>query len=439
MKQRNIFLGALLSSSVIFVACSSGGGSSLIDPANPDDVTSGLTIKVGTTSAVLKSGSPPAASTDAAAPAIQSAPTKVLAANGADANAALVFNTSAGVSALFAKVIGASRYAEVDINASNSKSNGKAQVSLSINISIPDKIRDGTFCVSVSGRDSNGLVSQAREICYQVASTADDENSAAQIQSALQGTWFDPCDADGNLSFQEKLVISGNTITISDSEYANSQCTGTPSFESATANFTFMLGSEITTDSGLKARELDVFDANNEMLLSIVRVEGNKFFLGVDSSSPDIRPTQLNRNSPYTRSSGSGTGTPSTTPKGDQTWDYTISINGTVSGQSVNDTISVTQVDGFSVPESQAAGEQTAFNLSDAYTQGFEQACNQGFVENQPTRVDNFLFSQDGNGGVGTSVEGRIDIFVNGTCRNTEGDYPIDIDITYIYLLKRVS
>ncbi|MGJ8670986.1 MAG: hypothetical protein ACSHXK_15985, partial [Oceanococcus sp.] len=282
--------GIIVAGTLTITACgSSSSGETLIDPTNEEELASGLTVKVGGASGAVRSSKDvpiPDPSNDPDAPSIQTAPSDDLdVANGDTAKADIVFNSTASLTGLFAKVAGADSYVEFAL----SNGSAKASNSFSIDITVPSNVLDGRFCIEFVARDINDLVSEPAPICYQIRSDRDDENSAAQVRSQLQGSWQGICDSAGSSSSRSMITISGNNYSDTTQFFEGAACSGTASPD-GTDTGTFVLGNEVTTAGGLKAREFDVTDDGGETFLDIVRIQGGQFFLGVAVAG---RSTQL--------------------------------------------------------------------------------------------------------------------------------------------------
>lgn len=121
-----------------------------------------------------------------------------------------------------------------------------------------------------------------------------------------------------------------------------------------------------------------------------------------------------------------------TVPDG-STW--RLIISGTVNGQSINETIDIST---DQVPLGESSGQVYAGDLSEAYTEGFQQACTGGFDGN--INVSEFTYTTTGSGEVGTKAVVSYAFSINGTCTiEGQGSFPMDFTAEFDYTWERIG
>jgi len=137
----------------------------------------------------------------------------------------------------------------------------------------------------------------------------DSDNEAA---TELEGTWRTTCLYDDYWDSYDtgSITFSGNTFSSSGVEYSDSACTVIE--ESYSSTGTFVIGSFVTTSSGLSAKEIDMtlltMDGNNftYTFYNIFRVDSARLYNGdndgdYDGNSIDKRPIDLDFSYYYTK------------------------------------------------------------------------------------------------------------------------------------------
>ncbi|WP_156966499.1 hypothetical protein [Algiphilus aromaticivorans] len=278
MKTRRMNVTAV---SLLFVlslsACGGGGGGGgmgSIDPgAEPDAVMEAILIKVGDRSASLRDGAPPAPTDTGNDPELRAAADQVGVPSGGSASLSLDFETGSALSAIFAKVVGSNRYAEVLLaSEAQSRSGTKALENVVLDIAVPSNIGAGQFCVEISGRDADDLVSNVDTVCFDVDNAVID---------ALQGTWDFACDGDSDEgdSFEGSWTFNGTDVTVRESQWANDACLGDPE-DSYTEQLIVTLGAQVLAADGEPATEIDIRNlTENELVYLMIRVEEDRFQL----------------------------------------------------------------------------------------------------------------------------------------------------------------
>ena len=292
MKTSRGVLIALLSGSALLAACGGGGGggSGTIDPgAEPDAVMQAILIKVGDRDASLLDGDPPAPTSTGNDPVLQAATRQVGVPSGGSASLSLDFETGSALSAIFAKVVGSDRYAEVLLGSeTQSRSGTKALETVVLDIEVPSNIGAGEFCVAISGRDAENLVSNVDTVCFDVDNAVID---------ALQGTWDFACSPadDGSESFEGSWAFDGTDVTVTESAWDNDACIGAPR-GTDTEQFTVAVGEQVQAADGESANEIDVRNlTDNDAFFTLIRLDGDAFQLALAPvGSGDTADTRAN-------------------------------------------------------------------------------------------------------------------------------------------------
>ena len=267
-----------------------GGGMGSIDPsAEPDAVMEAILIKVGDRSASLRDGAPPAPTDTGNDPELRAATDQVAVPSGGSASLSLDFETGSALSAIFAKVVGSNRYAEVLLGSETQSHSGtKAMATLVLDIAVPSNIGAGQFCVEISGRDADDLVSNVDTVCFDVDNAVID---------ALQGTWDFACDAadDGSESFEGSWTFDGTDVTVVESAWDNDACIGAPR-GTDTEQFTVAFGEQVQAADGESANEIDVRNlTDNDAFFTLIRLDGDAFQLALaPAGAGDSAATRAN-------------------------------------------------------------------------------------------------------------------------------------------------
>ena len=137
-------------------------------------------------------------------------------------------------------------------------------------------------------------------ILYSCGGDSDDGktmNSNLAESMGINGTCLSNCyesPYDPGLYIIDSFSFSGNSVTTTFWDYQDSSCSGSVSL-TGSASGSFVIGEEVTTDSGLKATEIDfnmTYQGSQFTILDIIQVSENYFYLGVWGDS-NIRPTEL--------------------------------------------------------------------------------------------------------------------------------------------------
>lgn len=114
---------------------------------------------------------------------------------------------------------------------------------------------------------------------------------------------------------------------------------------------------------------------------------------------------------------------------------WRLMISGTVNGQAFNETIDVSTSE---VPVGEGSGQVYAGDLSEAYTEGFQQACTGGF--DGDINVSEFTYTTSGSGEVGTKAVVSYAFSINGTCTvDGQGSFPMNISADFDYTWERIG
>lgn len=268
---------AVLALGVVLSACGGGGGNGgdsagAIDPATePTAVMEAILIKVDGRNAILRDGDPPAPTNAGGEPVLRAASDVITVPSGGDASLSLDFETSAAVEAIFAKVVGADRFAEV-LLASQTQSLGgtKAMEQLVLDLAVPSNIGAGRFCVEISGRDAQALVSNTETVCFDV-----DDSTI----KALQGTWDFACNpaGDGSESFEGSWTFDGTDVLVTESVWLNDACLGSPE-DTYNEQLTVAVGNQVQAADGEPANEFDIRNlSENDSFFTLIRVAESGF------------------------------------------------------------------------------------------------------------------------------------------------------------------
>ena len=130
------------------------------------------------------------------------------------------------------------------------------------------------------------------------------------LESALQGEWSN-CFRDTSESIE--ITVSGTNFVAIGRSWDSPNCSG-QAVDDSTLSGRYFTGGAVTTDGGLSALEFDLLVERveedgevlspNETILSIIRVEDERFFLGEcrdesDECGVSQRPTSLDFDAPY--------------------------------------------------------------------------------------------------------------------------------------------
>ncbi|MGB1562053.1 MAG: hypothetical protein ACPHN2_11195 [Sinimarinibacterium flocculans] len=163
-------IGAAMALSLLAAACSDDDGT--ISPADANTMTQALELKVGDSVATKVVGELPQGSNQPDEPTVALDDDEIEARAGSTLDVELVFTTSTGVdlSSIFAKIGDASQYYQIPVSGGSKRAvNGKAGVSYTVSIAIPPFIEPGTFSIRFSGRNAQGLNSNAVQLLVKLA------------------------------------------------------------------------------------------------------------------------------------------------------------------------------------------------------------------------------------------------------------------------------
>jgi hypothetical protein len=123
----------------------------------------------------------------------------------------------------------------------------------------------------------------------------------------INGSWSPRgCEDSGSDGYYQSWVTFNtltSTLVSSEATYSDANCLIIIR-ESSDGAYWFTLGETITTDSGLAAREINVFQTEGMLtagMYSILRLDGDLLYLGDTTSTPEDRPTSLDFENPATR------------------------------------------------------------------------------------------------------------------------------------------
>ncbi|WP_370308296.1 hypothetical protein [Sinimarinibacterium flocculans] len=163
-------IGAAMALSLLAAACSDDDGT--ISPADANTMTQALELKVGDSVATKVVGELPQGSNQPDEPTVALDDDEIEARAGSTLDVELVFTTATGVdlSSIFAKIGDASQYYQIPVSGGSKRAvNGKAGVSYTVSIAIPPFIEPGTFSIRFSGRNAQGLNSNAVQLLVKLA------------------------------------------------------------------------------------------------------------------------------------------------------------------------------------------------------------------------------------------------------------------------------
>lgn len=172
---------ALLCASLL-AGCGGGGGDApptvvAVDPTSPNSVANAILLEVGGTAGTSSPGAPPLqdAATSANAPvaSVDAPAQKIDDTSGSSTSASVSFEANSAIAAIFAKVTGASTFFTI-----TPPPGGKATHAFTIDLQLLAPFETGQFCLELSGRDADGLVSNVQSVCVVTAPA-----------NSLQGTY----------------------------------------------------------------------------------------------------------------------------------------------------------------------------------------------------------------------------------------------------------
>lgn len=200
------------------------------------------------------------------------------------------------LSALFAKVPGADSYFDVDLSGIGGKNGSKTARQMAkqgggfafstivgFDVELPENLETGDeFCFEFAAKDAGGNVSSRDLSCITVVvekpAPTDDQPSAAQTATALQGTWSSPCidvtedvDEDGTIEADELESVREVINFVGTNQYgtffdfySNRNCGGSAERLQAPGG-TYSLGGSSQADTqGKYARAIDFVPDPND-------------------------------------------------------------------------------------------------------------------------------------------------------------------------------
>ncbi|MBV61317.1 MAG: hypothetical protein CMH65_08460 [Nevskiales bacterium] len=179
----------------------------LVSPTDSNAVSASISVRIGETTATRIQGNLPAPSSTGNEPSVSASSNRVTAINGQTAAISINVSSISDVSAILQQVVGASEYFLVDLSTS-----AKADTAFTIEISIPENITDGQFCLDTAALDSDQAVSAPLRLCVQIESTADDSaDTNGGFTGLSAGTYL--VQPGGNGAATELVLNAGGTGT----------------------------------------------------------------------------------------------------------------------------------------------------------------------------------------------------------------------------------
>ncbi|MES0872791.1 hypothetical protein [Sinimarinibacterium thermocellulolyticum] len=277
---------------LVLSACGGGGGGggNPIPLDQPDALMESLNDKIASPNGGIEfvpNATPPAPTGDGQTPKV-AAGVELTAEPGDTVSLPVSIGGAPDLSALFAKIPGASSYFQVNLGGGGgSKAARRAAKQatggfvlttiIGFNVTLPQNLATGgAFCFEFAAKDAAGNVSSPDVSCITVVAEKpvpmDDQPSAAQTAAALQGSWQSPCfdvsddfDEDGTIESDEQesvrevinFVGTDQYATFFDFYAANRTCSGTAERLQAPGG-TYALGNSAQPDSqGKYARAID--------------------------------------------------------------------------------------------------------------------------------------------------------------------------------------
>ncbi len=126
--------------------------------------------------------------------------------------------------------------------------------------------------------------------------------------AGLEGVWQGVCEQSELASYRHELNIDDNTILVSKHYWpGSSDCSGAAE-QDELGSYSYSIGEEMVTDSGVNARELDIqFTETSNQAFDIFMIDrGDTLYFGDpetgDQNTLVTRPTDLDLDQPYSRS-----------------------------------------------------------------------------------------------------------------------------------------
>ena len=363
-------VAAMMASTLAACGGGGGGGGGNDDPIplnDPNAVMASLGNKVASPNGSVNyvpSGTPPAPTGDGLTPKV-SGGVVTTAEPGETISLPVNIAGAPDLSALFAKVPGASSYFQVNLGGAGGKSGSRAAkvagkqtgsgfnltTIITVNLTLPENLgTDGRFCFEFSAKDASGNVSAATtgdpaqggdRSCITVVADkpAPTDDQQQTTPTALQGVWNSPCfdvSEDGEEESVREVInfVGSNGYSTFFDFYSNRTCSGTVErFQAPGGTYAFA-GAAAPDGQGLYARPInfvpDPNDPNFGDLVStcynLLRLEGsggspNRMLLGYpipfafdfsefegapepvagDCSTEGTRPTFVITSLPFTR------------------------------------------------------------------------------------------------------------------------------------------
>lgn len=160
------------------------------------------------------------------------------------------FDSDSPLSELFIQVVGASEF----ITLGAEKNSRKAVETVELTVLTDTDIGTGTFCLSISGRDTAGSVSNRDQVCVDVD---------RELLNALEGDWETSCISTQSGSLESSWTVENADVVEVDAEYSSSDCSGAP-VSSQRREFYLGVSGNGTTSDGQAAYEVYITDYTNE-------------------------------------------------------------------------------------------------------------------------------------------------------------------------------
>lgn len=266
--------GALVIAVVTLAACGGGGGGgsgpaptatpgTQVAVDDPDGLTEAVAVAVGDSLANKVTGAPPGPSgpgiADAPVASADVSSTGVRAGDGVAVP--LTVRSSSAIDRLFAKIPGAASYFELSVPAGGKSAVVQVRPKATtrkflINITIPQNVAPGRFCIELSARDADARVSNVAVVCLNVvdpdeplgneapqARGGDDRRELPGATVTLDGGAS--TDPDGTIVAYAWTQVQGPAVTLQNADTAVASFVA-PQVEGVTLSFVL----SVTDDAG---------------------------------------------------------------------------------------------------------------------------------------------------------------------------------------------
>lgn len=258
-----------------------------------------------------KVGALPPASTVAGSPMITQTPMEAEARSAATIPVNFIF-VGERLKGILVKVRGANDFQELLFNDPQARAKNNAE---RFDLTLPDDLPVGRFCVDYAVMDLQDRVSPPAEACFRRPSDAGLSNNV--ISRLRANAWVGPCERFGNnfSGFGRLNFITDDRVFEEFREFNNGNCSGTPeSLETVT--YGYQVGIEEISGDGTRVNRFDytVLGSNNPFenpvgttFFDIILVGGGQLVFGFDNpdqrpTDPAERPTRLNFQTRFTPS-----------------------------------------------------------------------------------------------------------------------------------------